>query len=992
MAETPPDDFSDELPLTPELVEEEALRGDFAIKWVVILLASLMACTQIAESPTLVHVKSGQYLADHGVLPPANDVFSYTAAERPWVNLSWLFDLVLGVLYSVGSWPGITVLKIVMAGAVFFLLAKISRTNTPTWWNSICAVLALLACHQRLTAQPTLVTLLGITLTLLWLHQRVHGSLSGNRGWWIVPVFFLWSNLDPRMYLGLALLLLYGVGDVVSRLLGISETEGNSSPSPAPRSGAGLWLPIAACLAAAILNPFGWNSLLSPLTVYGAEYPAWHAYFPRNPPSDALLAFSATAPYFGSWNVATVAIVSLAIFSTLLFVLNWSRMDVGYLFVFFGFMAFAIAAIHEQAVAGIVFCVLAALNGQEWYTATFRQSYSVARGELLFSRGGRAVTVLALSGLALIAGTGGIRGSEGTRTGWGLDASLQGTLDDLQKQLQDSLDDRPFHFRPSQGDLLVWIGQRSFVDSRLALFQGQSGGDLIATHLEIRKALLEGDDKTWIPLLDRFQITHVLPRLTQPRPDYSTLFSMLQSRAWQLTSFGASTGVLYRIDAKTPELTRYVSAHEIDFFKQAYKEEVRPVLPRDKWVGKSSFYQKYLGVPPAPIPTEIQESQHLMNMAAVQVASPTQQEPQRALVYLAIRKAQSGLTKNPDCSEGYRVLGRSYLLLSNLDSMYLLNDPQLQFTGLRYFQAVQSLNQALVANPDDYETHRLLALTYQEAGRFELAKQELTACLAILAREKNPSEDQLAEQVQFDRVLDQIGNQVQQLEDDLAQATAGGITSVQSASFAMQRGFPLRALRILDENADLLVGDVAAHQMRITYLLEAGRAQEAFESAAILAEAPQQKTDSQWESIAAMTHLAQGDYDTAIRMLSRARDDLEQNTLARVMEGLVPRASSGQPQTAWPVSAVLNGREVLPQGVSQASQFSLSIALIHVEQGMLGTAARSLRSALESHPNTAARPMLAYYLYLLTGEEIDVLPPMESIPVLFEEDDPAPPA
>jgi hypothetical protein len=186
------------------------------------------------------------------------------------------------------------------------------------------------------------------------------------------------------------------------------------------------------------------------------------------------------------------------------------------------------------------------------------------------------------------------------------------------------------------------------------------------------------------------------------------------------------------------------------------------------------------------------------------------------------------------------------------------------------------------------------------------------------------------------------------------------------------------------------VGDVPAHQARITLLLEVGRAQDAFESSAMLEESAKRQSDSQWESISSMTHLAHGDYDTAIRMLSHTRTELEQNTLARVLESLVPRSSNGQPQTAWPVSAVLGSRELMPQAADQASHYSLTIALIQIEQGLLGKAANSLRAVLDSNPNSASRPVVAYYLYLLTEEEIDNYPPVEAIPVLFEEDDAEP--
>jgi len=981
------DDFSANIPLTPELVEEEALRGDFAIRWVVILLAGLMACTQIADSRTLTHVKSGQYLASHGLLPPVTDVFSYTASEQRWTNLSWLFDLALAGLYATAAWQGLTVLKIVVVGVSFWFLAQIYRPNTPTWWNSICASVALLAIHQRFTAETTLVTILGITLTLTWLHQFSSGTLW-KQGWWLVPTYLFWANLDPRMFLGVALLLLYGAGDAVSRLLGITapttgttSTEVSTSRPVAARKR--FWMTVAACIVVTLVNPFGWQSLLSPLSVYQAEYPAWQAYFPRNPTVEALLAFPATSPNFWNWNIATVSLMTLTAGAAILFVLNWSRMDVGYLFVMFGFAAFGVAAIHEHAVVALVFCVLAALNGQQWYAATFRQTYSVARGELLFSRGGRAVTVVALSALALLAGSGGLRGPDGSRTGWGLDPSLQSTLDGLQKQLADSLDDRPFHFRPGQGDQLIWVGQRSFIDSRLALFHERNGRNIIDTHLQLREALVKGETKNWTPDFDRYGITHVLPRLTAPRPDYTTFFGLLQSGAWQLTDLAAATAVLYRRDIDTPELAKFLASHQIDFIKQAYTAETKPVLPRDKWVSRPSVYQKHLRVPPAPVPAEIQEAQHLLTLAIAQGQTPLQTEP-RAILYVAIRKAQAGLLKNPDSAEGYRVLGRAYLLLANWDAIYLLNDSRLRYSGLRYFQALLALNQSLVADPNDYETHRVLAVTYQEAGRIDLAKRELSACDGLLSRMPTLDDDQIAEQLQIIRIIEQIDKQLQQIETELDQAVAAGGNTLQVAGLALERGCPLRALRHLDENSDALLGNVPAQQLRVTLLLEAGRAQEAFDAAALLEQAPNRQPNSEWESIAAMTHLANGDYDSATRRLRQARIELEQAAFSRLLEGMAPQTTTDQPQAAWPITALASGTQSWPRAADQAVQFAITTGMIEVEQGQVAKAAKTLHSALDSDPNTAARQMAAYYVYVLTGEEIDLLPPAETIPILFE--------
>src|SRR5579872_6423751 len=161
-----PDEFDDYEPLTPEIVEEEAIRGDFVLRWAVVLLAFLLGSTHIVETPTLVHVKTGQYLLTHGILPPRNDVFSYTALERPWANLSWGFDLLTAGLHAIGQFTALSLAKAIVIAVAFWLIGRISRPGTSTWWGSICGVLAMLGCHLRMSAQPTIVTLLGLALVM----------------------------------------------------------------------------------------------------------------------------------------------------------------------------------------------------------------------------------------------------------------------------------------------------------------------------------------------------------------------------------------------------------------------------------------------------------------------------------------------------------------------------------------------------------------------------------------------------------------------------------------------------------------------------------------------------------------------------------------------------------------------------------------------------------------------------------------------------------
>nr|MBC8288736.1 hypothetical protein [Planctomycetota bacterium] len=212
------EDLPEQYELTAEDVEDEAIRGDFMLRWAVILLAVLLGVREVNDTATLVRIRSGEAIRANGFWPPAQDEFSYTASERTWVNLSWLSDVLLSVVYGAVGAAGLSVLTGLIAAATFYLLSQISRPGLPTWWGSVCAGLALLACHLQFTSLPAIVTLLGAVWVLRNLTQW---SDTGDRKhvWCLIASLAVWSNLDDRAYIGAAMVLLYLIGTALSRYL-----------------------------------------------------------------------------------------------------------------------------------------------------------------------------------------------------------------------------------------------------------------------------------------------------------------------------------------------------------------------------------------------------------------------------------------------------------------------------------------------------------------------------------------------------------------------------------------------------------------------------------------------------------------------------------------------------------------------------------------------------------------------------------------------------
>ncbi len=1009
MTDKTDDDLPEWEPLTPELVEDEAIRGDTMLRWAVVLLAFLLGCTQIAETATLVHVKSGQYMAGNGWLPPTHDVFSYTAQDRPWVNLSWLFDLAAAGVFAVGCAVGLSVIKAVLAAVIFGLVVHISRAGVSTWWGSVSAALALLACTPQFTAQPELVTLLGIAGTLWWL-VRWQAEGASVRLWTLPVLFAVWSNLDDRIFLGLALLLLYAVGEAVGHLLGRRGLADRNRRKQ-------LWTVLAVCFVAALLNPFGWNSLTAPLTLYGVEYPALRAHWGSSPPVDDLRYYCLFDPvHWKTLSHHTLAGLLLLVAAVVSFVLNRTRVKIGHVFVFAGFVGFALAAGRELAAASLVAGVLGTLNAQDWYRASFRQTYSVETSELLFSRGGRAVTVLALFAVAFLAIGGRLSGPDRRRIGVGFDHALQVHIDALRDDVKDAYDDHPFHFTIRQGDVLIWIGRRVFVDSRVAVYSGTGDADLLARHDRTRRALRaaseevrgSGQPDVWKATFHDFQITHAIPRLAGLRPDYRTYIDLLTSDDWQLTRLGAAVAVFYRSDLKDPQLRSldgyqdYLEAHRVDFVKEAFRTKIAKFPQPIDWARAPSFYQKYLVRRRTNRPSSVQRAHHyqahLELHARGRLRLPAAM--QAAFAYLAIRDANAALNEDSQNAEAYRILGRAYTSLGNLESL-IARSFGIEFANsMRLHQTLHAYNQSLKIDPTSLATHWELFKTYLSLNKRDLALRALNAYDRQTLERTNLTDAEKEQQLAYIQVQQQLSDEVDRVTIQVdrkiqliisSKKTPADRAAIQVdrkiqrnldrlgiATFAYQQGCVLLALKLLEEDLAFVASNPFAQLLQARLLMEAGRSEDAFDVLGRLEGVAEGVGMVNWRTPAALVSLARADYSRAVTLWNEQAGILEDQSVGLLLRTL-PLAESPR---GWPLNQTRAATASLIQMPNQMAELRFHSALCHIEAGRLDEAAAVLRRILAENPETPLRCLVRFYLFQLTEELIDAYPPSDRIPVM----------
>ncbi len=457
-------DLPEDIELTPELVEEEAIRGDFMLRGAVILLAVLFGCGQISDSRTLVHIRSGADMRADGILPPTVDPYAAVSTGHRSANVSWLFDHLVSAAWAVGGPVGLTVFKAVLAGLMAWVLGRISVSGLPTWWNSVCVALAMAAAASDLMPITDLITLLGLSVMLRLLHRAHSGTVTGFV--WKAPVLIaVWANLDSRAWIGILALLLYAAG----RSLAAGDRSSDQVPVRT------LWSAAGICVIALLIHPFPGASLLSVADTYLVEYPALRQLNPLNSSTVALL--DGRTEYYSLFNAeiwngfefAYVAGLTIIVLALVVLAIARDRQELPWGLLLLGFTALAVTTVHELPAAALAAAVVAGPAGQRWYRRTFPQEYTTKRSEVLFSRAGRAATVFAFALVGFLIVTD--RLPTRTPVGTGFTSDFATTLKALSQQFADLPEDAvALHTRPELGDFLIWSGRRSFIDSRITPF------------------------------------------------------------------------------------------------------------------------------------------------------------------------------------------------------------------------------------------------------------------------------------------------------------------------------------------------------------------------------------------------------------------------------------------------------------------------------------------------------------------------------------------
>ncbi|MBF0106583.1 MAG: hypothetical protein HQM16_14810 [Deltaproteobacteria bacterium] len=191
-------------------------------------LAFLLCFIKIQNYDMGFHLKAGQWIIENLKFPD-HDEFSYTVPDHHYVDLHWLYQVVLYLVYTQAGDVGIVVgNSLLIVVNVFIFFCRI-RFFGPVRFLPVALSLfiGLMAASSNFDVRPQVLSWTFLNLVLLNLEGYHHDAKTSL---WLLPVIMLlWVNCHSLFVLGWVVIFCYLAGIFISRHFKVDRARVHSS-------------------------------------------------------------------------------------------------------------------------------------------------------------------------------------------------------------------------------------------------------------------------------------------------------------------------------------------------------------------------------------------------------------------------------------------------------------------------------------------------------------------------------------------------------------------------------------------------------------------------------------------------------------------------------------------------------------------------------------------------------------------------------------------
>jgi tetratricopeptide (TPR) repeat protein len=228
------------------------------------LVAFVFGMKQLREPDVWWQLLAGRWMVENGAVTHT-DVFSYTMAGQPWINVKWLYEVFIHMVENVLGPEGVILLQAIVNVAILWALfhtlkqvAKYFRTTPSNFFTIIAALLFFVMVEYRMSGRPEMVSHLmcALFMSYLWCYPE----LKWKQLIWPVVLQCLWANMHEGYPVGIVMLGSFATGSFISFLF----TRDKNRLQIALRAS----VLVAAAAIAILVNPNGITLWKQPFEIY----------------------------------------------------------------------------------------------------------------------------------------------------------------------------------------------------------------------------------------------------------------------------------------------------------------------------------------------------------------------------------------------------------------------------------------------------------------------------------------------------------------------------------------------------------------------------------------------------------------------------------------------------------------------------------------------------------------------------------------------------
>lgn len=230
---------------------------------VIIVFVSIftMAVRVPTDSDTWWHLRSGQWIVENRAIPRI-DPFSHTRYGQPWVDHSWLAQIVLYLVFHAFGYAGLGILVAALAAiALYFVwLVCLGTGNGPIksgirfWLCAFTLIVAAATSAVIWAARPQMFSFAFTAVTAFLLHRFKQGNTKAL--WGLPPLMLVWVNTHGGFAVCFILMAAFAFGELGNWVLRIVK-PGDENNNPFPKRLGQLGLVALVCLLIVPINPNG---------------------------------------------------------------------------------------------------------------------------------------------------------------------------------------------------------------------------------------------------------------------------------------------------------------------------------------------------------------------------------------------------------------------------------------------------------------------------------------------------------------------------------------------------------------------------------------------------------------------------------------------------------------------------------------------------------------------------------------------------------------